>query len=97
MSEVRKTEEIVAEFETRLRKNALAKMSTLDTVAIIADWRRRGDALRPFAKYAAWVSENHPGWDHDDFCVTLRDGKFSGMEANRLGAYRRARAVISDK
>ena len=55
---------------------------------------RLREALMPFAEYAAWVSENHPGWDHDDFSVGLPDGMFSGSDADRLGPYRRARAAL---
>src|SRR5580700_9886781 len=35
------------------------------------------EGMEPFAEYAAWVAEHHPGWDHDAFEVGIPDGMFA--------------------
>jgi hypothetical protein len=59
--------------------------------------RRLREVLKPFANYAAWVAEHHPGWDHDDFSVGLPDGFFAKTGADKLGAFRAALCALKSE
>ena len=76
----------MVEWENRALK-AEATISALE-----AENKRLREALEPFARFAEFVAENHPGWDHDEFDI---GPLFVGLVT--MGNFRRARDLSRNR